>query len=61
VLTPNHFPCLEAVAERLANFECYYERIAHPFEWKLTRADLNALIARMRLRYWQSQQLKLAD
>ena len=60
VLTPNDFPCLEAVAERLANFERYYESIAHPFEWKFTRADLNALIARMRSRYWQSQHLKLA-
>lgn len=59
-LTPNDFPCLEAVAERLANFERYFESIAHPFEWKFTRADLNALIARMRSRYWQSQQLKLA-
>ena len=60
VLTPNDFPCLEAVAERLANFERYYESIAHPFEWKFARADLNALIARMRSRYWQSQHLKLA-
>jgi len=60
VLTPNDFPCLEAVAERLANFERYFESIAHPFEWKFTRADLNALIARMRSRYWQRQHLKLA-
>ena len=60
VLTPNDFPCLEAVAERLANFERYFESIAHPFEWKFTRADLNALIARMRNRWAQSQPLKLA-
>jgi hypothetical protein len=59
-LTPNDFPCLEAVAERLTNFERYYESIAHPFEWKFTRADLNALIARMRSRYAETQQLKLA-
>ena len=59
-LTPNDFPCLEAVAERLYGFERYYESIAHPFEWKFTRTDLNALIARMRSRYAQSQQLKLA-
>jgi DDE superfamily endonuclease len=59
-LTPNDFPCLEAVAERLSNFERYYESIAHPFEWKFTRDDLNALIARMRSRYAQTQQLKLA-
>ena len=60
VPTPSDFPSLEAVAERLANFECYYESIAHPFEWKFTRADLNALIARMRKRWAQSQHLKLA-
>ena len=39
VLTPNDFPSLEAVAERLANFERYYESIAHPFEWKFARTD----------------------
>ena len=59
-LTPNDFPCLEAVAERLANFERYFESIAQPFEWKFTRADLNALIARMRNRWAQNQLLKLA-
>ena len=51
---------LEAAAERLANFERHFESIAHPFEWKFTRADLNALIARMRNRWAQSQPLKLA-
>lgn len=58
--TPNDFPRLEAVAERLANFERYFESIAHPFEWKFTRTDLNARIARMRVRWAQSQPLKLA-
>jgi hypothetical protein len=60
VLTPNDFPSLEAVAERLANFERYFESIAHPFEWKFTRVDLNALIARMHNRWAQNQHLKLA-
>jgi hypothetical protein len=60
VLTPNDFPDLPAVAQRLAQFERYYESIAHPFEWKFTRSDLNALLARMRSRYAQTQQLKLA-
>ncbi len=55
----DRLPCLDAVAERLANFERYFESIARPFECKFIRADLNALIARMR-RYWQSQNLKLA-
>ena len=59
-LTPNDFTCLQAVADRLENFERYYETIAHPFEWKFTRADLNALIARMRSRYDETQHLKLA-
>lgn len=58
VLTPNDFPSLEAVAKRLANFERYFESIAHPFKWKFTRTELNALIARMRNR--RAQNLKLA-
>jgi hypothetical protein len=58
-LTPNDFPSLQAVAERLESFERYYESIAQPFEWKFTRADLNALMARLRSRYNQSP-LKLA-
>ena len=59
-LTPNDFPCLEAVAERLMNFERYFESIARPFEWKFTRAKLNALIQRMRHRWQQSQPSKCA-
>ena len=60
VLTPNDFPCLEAVAQRLASFERYFETIARPFEWKFTRTDLNALIARMRDRWARAQPIKLA-
>ena len=60
VLTPNDFPCLEAVAERLFNFERYYETIAHPFEWKFTRADLNALLARMRIHDAERERHKMA-
>jgi hypothetical protein len=60
VLTPNDFPCLEAIAQRPANFERYFESIARTLERKFTRADLNALIARMRDRWAQSQPLKLA-
>lgn len=59
-LTPNDFSCLDAVAERLNSFERYFERIARPFEWKFTRDDLNALIARMHSRHWQSQPMRLA-
>jgi hypothetical protein len=60
VLTPNDFPSLQDVAEALANFERYFESIAHPFEWKFTRTDPNSLIASMRVRWTQSQPLKLA-
>jgi hypothetical protein len=60
VLTPNDLPCLEAVAERLTDFERHFESIARPFDWKFTRTDLNALIARMRDRWAQRQHLKLA-
>ena len=41
VLTPNDFPSLATVAERLAQFERHYERIAQPFEWRFTRRKLN--------------------
>lgn len=59
-LTPNDFPDLAAVAQRLADFERYYESIARPFEWKFTRTDLNQLISRMRTRYAEAHPLKLA-
>jgi hypothetical protein len=46
-LTPNDFPSLAAVEERLIGFQSYYETIAKPFEWKFTRGDLNALLNKM--------------
>ena len=60
VLTPNDFPCLEAVEQRLLDFERYYESIARPFEWKFTRAHLNALLTKIRTRYDQIQLHQLA-
>ena len=45
---------MAAIARRLMSFERYFESIALPFEWKFTRADLNALIARMGDRWAQS-------
>jgi len=48
VLTPNDFPSLAAVEERLLDFQSYYEAIAQPFEWKFTRHDLAALLNRFR-------------
>jgi hypothetical protein len=47
VLTPNDFASLAEVEDRLLRFQQHYERIAAPFEWKFTRADLDALLARL--------------
>jgi hypothetical protein len=47
VLTPNDFPNLEAVADRLERFERRYEAMAKPFEWKFTRNDLAQLMQRL--------------
>ena len=47
VLTPNDFPNLDTVAERLLNFQSYYESIAQPLQWKFTRSDLSRLLARI--------------
>ena len=47
VLTPNDFPCLNAVAKRLLEFQSYYEQVAKPFEWKFTRVELRELIAKL--------------
>jgi hypothetical protein len=46
-LTPNDFPSLEALRERILGFQQYYEEILKPFEWKFTRKDLNRLMFRM--------------
>ncbi len=39
-LTPNDFPDLQAVEERLLNFQIRYQEVARPFSWKFTRKDL---------------------
>lgn len=43
-LIPNDFDSLKALRHRLLGFQQHYERIAKPFEWKFTRADLDALL-----------------
>jgi len=48
VLTPNDFPSLTAVAQRLLDFQTHYEQIAKPFQWKFTRTDLANLLAKAR-------------
>jgi hypothetical protein len=46
-LTPNDFPDLEAVQERLLAFQRRYEQAAAPFEWRFTRVDLAQLMKRL--------------
>ena len=41
VLTPNHFPNLDTLAERLLDFQYYWESPAQPFKRKFTRQNLN--------------------
>lgn len=49
VLTPNDFLSREAVAERLLQFQEYYESIAKPFQWNFTRQHLAELLAKIHL------------
>ncbi len=46
VLSPNNFSGLDALAERLLDFQYYWEATAKPFEWKFTRQDLAKLLSR---------------
>jgi len=48
VLTPNDFPSLEAVRERLLDFQQHYETLAKPFQWSFTRRDLDDLLAKIK-------------
>lgn len=47
VLTPNDFPSLAAVADRLRKFEIRFAEIARPFEWKFTRKDLATFLEKL--------------
>ena len=47
-LTPNDFLSLQALEERILNFQRYYEKIADPFEWKFTRKDMDRLMAKIK-------------
>jgi DDE superfamily endonuclease len=47
VLTPNDFPDLAAVEQRLLAFEALYNDTARPFNWRFTRADLTARLAQL--------------
>jgi hypothetical protein len=48
VLSPNDFPNLDALAERLLDFQYYWESAARPFEWKFTRQDLAELLTKLK-------------
>jgi hypothetical protein len=48
VLTPNDFPTLAAVKQRLLAFQTHYEAMAQPFKWKFTRHDLARLLNKIR-------------
>ena len=47
VLTPNDFTSLAEVEDRLLRFQEHYEAMATPFQWRFTRSDLLALLARL--------------
>jgi hypothetical protein len=49
VLTPNDFADLAAVEERLRAFADRYNDTAVPFDWRFTRADLDARLADLTL------------
>jgi hypothetical protein len=47
VVTPNDLTDLDAVAQRLLDFQDRYNHTATPFAWKFTRTDLDALLERI--------------
>jgi hypothetical protein len=47
VLTPNDFPNLSIVENRLLDFQAYYEQIAKPFNWKFTKKDLLKMLGKI--------------
>jgi hypothetical protein len=47
VLTPNDFQFINALEQRLMNFQIYYENIAKPFQWKFTRANMDDILDKL--------------
>jgi hypothetical protein len=45
--SPNDFTDLAKIEHRLAEFEKRYNVTARPFQWKVTREDLHALLTRI--------------
>ena len=46
-LTLNDFPSLEELESQILRFQSLYETTAVPFEWKFTRKDLKAVLAKL--------------
>jgi hypothetical protein len=44
LLNPPDFPDPQTLERQLIEFQSLYERRAKPFEWKLSRDDLNRLL-----------------
>lgn len=47
VVSPNDFPDLTQVRDRLRAFEDRYNAAAQPFQWRFTTSDLDDLLARL--------------
>ena len=47
VVSPNDFTDLDQIRDRLTAFQTRYNAVAKPFNWRFTRADLNALLDRI--------------
>ena len=47
LLTPNDFPNLEILEQRLLAFQDHYESIAKPFKWKFTKKDLHKILRKL--------------
>jgi len=46
-LSPNSFDSLDELADRLLRFGEHYPQIARPFDWTVTRADLERVPAKI--------------
>jgi hypothetical protein len=47
LLTPDDFPDLDTLAERIHAFENRYNTTARPFDWRFNRRDLQRLLTRL--------------
>ena len=47
VIKPANFADLTVLEQRLLDFEARYNATAKPFDWRYTKADLNAYLERL--------------